>query len=416
MKDENLFDPAAQEAERLEVNRLIASIDTAKLEEYASSLRNGIKSKIPALQYDRTKRSSVMGGMNYHIEIRFDDAVVWLARIRRFNSTSPPPLLRDYIIRSEVATLKFLERTAVPAPKVYGYALATDDTNNVGTGYILMEKMTGRSFNKSKSSNTQLRKVVLQLSDIYVELSKYPFQLMGSLDHPGTTHVGSFARESLTDVNGPKTTAIGPCSSFEEFYTASIQLTLDLIIRREMYAEQAIDAYLIHRFLLDDVLPRISIRSSQEPQFFLKHPDDKGDHILVDDDYNITGIIDWEWSYTAPVELAFNSPIMLLPVARFYNGEQSICEEEEYFASCLKSKGTEQLAKAVKAGRIQHFFSFCCGYDLGDWTGFLGLFQGLRDAAGIDEDIAWDQWRMKALRRYESDEGLQFVLHSFDET
>lgn len=46
-----------------------------------------------------------MGGMNYHIEIQFEDRVSWLACIRRVNATSPPADLRGYITRSEVATL-----------------------------------------------------------------------------------------------------------------------------------------------------------------------------------------------------------------------------------------------------------------------------------------------------------------------
>lgn len=65
----------------------------------------------------------MMGGMNYHIELCFEDAVKWIARIRRRNSASPPAPLRDYILESEVATLKFLEGTSVPSPRVFDYAL-----------------------------------------------------------------------------------------------------------------------------------------------------------------------------------------------------------------------------------------------------------------------------------------------------
>lgn len=85
-----------------------------------------------------------MGGMNYHIEIRFDDGITWIARIRRFNATSPPTALRDYILRSEVATLMFLDITSVPAPKVHDFALEHPD-NLVGVGFILMDKLPGKS-------------------------------------------------------------------------------------------------------------------------------------------------------------------------------------------------------------------------------------------------------------------------------
>jgi hypothetical protein len=39
-----------------------------------------------------------MGGMNYHIEVKFEDGISWLARIRRFNATSPPPDRERYIM------------------------------------------------------------------------------------------------------------------------------------------------------------------------------------------------------------------------------------------------------------------------------------------------------------------------------
>jgi hypothetical protein len=51
----------------------------------------------------------------------------------------------------------------------------------------------------------------------------------------------------------------------------------------------------------------------------LRYANDKGDHILVDDDYNITGVVNWEWVYIDLKSAAFNSLIMLLPVTNFYN-------------------------------------------------------------------------------------------------
>jgi hypothetical protein len=83
--------------------------------------------------------------MNYHIEVVFEDGVIWIARIRRFNATSPPPEIRDYIVRSEVVTLRFLEQTDVPAPKVFDFALEEDIGNSVGVGYILIEKLPKKS-------------------------------------------------------------------------------------------------------------------------------------------------------------------------------------------------------------------------------------------------------------------------------
>ncbi|KAG8420776.1 hypothetical protein J3458_002704 [Metarhizium acridum] len=168
-------------------------VNTHALEARASHLRQGIPCSTPLLKYDRETRSSVMGGMNYHIEVRFEDGVVWIARIRRFNASSPPAALRDYIIQSEVATLMFLKHTNVPAPEVYDYALEDMPSNTVGVGYILMQKLPGRSLRWSIATPEQRRNVMNQLADTFIELHKHPFPLLSSLDSPGTSHISAYA-------------------------------------------------------------------------------------------------------------------------------------------------------------------------------------------------------------------------------
>lgn len=77
----------------------------------------------------------------------------------------------------------------------------------------------------------------------------------------------------------------------------------------------------------------------------------------------------------------------------------------------LEGKGHQDLADCVWNGRLQHRFAFCCGYDLRDWDGFLGLFRGLRAAAKTeDAHLAWDGWMAYTLLRYKDDSGLQLLL------
>ncbi|TPX07598.1 uncharacterized protein E0L32_010697 [Thyridium curvatum] len=414
-EEADIYDPAARAAEARELTELFGKINVAALAARASSLRGGIPCSIPPLQYDVSTRSSVMGGMNYHIELTFDDGIQWIARIRRSNATSPPAALRDYIIQSEVATLKFLEPVGLPSPRVFDFAL--ENANNpVGVGYILMEKLAGKSLRWSLATQQQKKTVMNQLADVFIELHKYPFDLLGSLDRPGDAHIGAFARESLTAFAQSEMRPIGPLSSSEQYHDSSLQLILDLILRGEMYSQHAVDAYLIHRFLVD-LIPLVSPSPSPSSpsmqngrKYYLKHADDKGDHILVDDDFNITGIIDWEWAQTAPPAHAFNSPIGLLPVASFYDGVNDLGDDEIVFARLLEEKGRQDLAAFVWNGRVQHRFSFCCGYDLADWRGFLGLFQGLRNAVKVDEGLDWDEWKAVALHRYKEDVGLQLLL------
>lgn len=349
-----------------------------------------------------------MGGMNYHIEILFEDGISWLARIRRFNATSPPPELRDYIMASEVCTLQFLSRTKVPVPKVFDFN--SDASNPVGIGYILMEKLPGKSLRWSLATLEQKQRVTRQLADVYIELKCFPFSAMGSLDQQNSSHLGPVARESLANFEDLHLRILGPYKSSEEYFNAQVRLILDLITRQESYVNRPVDAFLIHRFLLETIPKVFSKSQLDDGKFYLKHADEKGDQILVDRDFNITGIIDWEWAQTDSKSAAFNSPILLLPVGDFYRGADCIGKDEVYFAECLEEKGHPDLGEIVRNGRLLHRIQFCCGYDLDDWDGFTGLFFGLLKMLGIEGDSKWETWKATALERYREDHQLKQIL------
>ncbi|PGH12328.1 hypothetical protein AJ80_06738 [Polytolypa hystricis UAMH7299] len=263
-----------READQREVNALLKRVDVNALISHASRLRNGLSCFIDLLPYDKSTRNSVMGGMNYHIKIQFEDGISWLARIRRSNATSPPPDLRDSIIRSEIATLRL--KTGLPVPKVYGFDFARKG-NPVGVGYMLIEKLPRKALHWSLASAEQRKKVMDQLADIFINLEQFPFELMGSLDQVETLQLGPFARESLTDYSNTGMRPIGPLSSLEDYLRASIQLVIDLIMRDECYTQQPIDACLIHKFLLDSVPKILSYYHLDDGHFYLKHADDKGE-------------------------------------------------------------------------------------------------------------------------------------------
>jgi aminoglycoside phosphotransferase (APT) family kinase protein len=75
---------------------------------------------------------------------------------------------------------------------------------------------------------------------------------------------------------------------------------MQFVAQGEVHHNNAVNSYLVHRYLLERAPAFSRLEQSDTPQYYLKHMDDKGDHILIDDDYNITGIIDWEWAQTMP--------------------------------------------------------------------------------------------------------------------
>lgn len=384
------------------------NLDELKLK--ACSLRENIPCEVVAPNYDDDARYSMMGGMNIHIRIHFKDGVSWIARIRRFNATSPPPDLRDHIIRSEVATLLFLAETTIPTPEMRGYALEGKD-NSVGVGYILMDNMPGKVLNWGSTPAEGRMRVIDQLADFYIELHRFSFDKMGCMDQPGTRHVGAFARECLTNFAQSEMQPLGPFTNLQDYYKASIGLLLDLIHRQEIFTDKTVEAYLIYKFLLEKV-PEVYPKRLGDPKaFYLTHADDKGDHILVDEEFNITAIIDWEWAYITSETLAFNSPMLLLPVSDFFDGVDSIGEEEELFAQTLERKGASGIAEIVRNGRLHHQFAFCCTFDLGfSFEDLLGLFKGLRSTTEIDHRWDWEEWKEFALERYNQDDRLKEIL------
>lgn len=85
------------------------------------------------------------------------------------------------------------------------------------------------------------------------------------------------------------------------------------------------------------MIPHVVASHSNEI-FFLKHIDDKGDHIMVDEECNITGIIDWEFASAEPKSLAFRSPAMMWPVGDFYDGKNNVSLEELEFATMVEKR------------------------------------------------------------------------------
>ncbi|KAI0487464.1 hypothetical protein F4859DRAFT_465076 [Xylaria cf. heliscus] len=61
--------------------------------------------------------------------------------------------------------------------------------------------------------------------------------------------------------------------------------------------------------------------------FFLKHMDDKGDHSLIDDDFQITSIIDWTFVRAVPAYEAFSPSLMPANITDLFNENPGLREE-----------------------------------------------------------------------------------------
>ncbi|KAF9504731.1 hypothetical protein BS47DRAFT_1322553 [Hydnum rufescens UP504] len=397
---------ASARASENEINALLSEIRVDVLRARAMSLRNGISCDIPPLDYNPA--TALMGGMNYHFPITFQDGVTWLCRIRRHNASSPPMELRDRILLSEAATLRFLANTRIPVPKVYDFAISSPN-NPVGVGYILMEKLDGKPLPPWSTIDVDRRKHVLaQFVEVFAELEKHPLPAIGSLRHPEDQSIGPLTIEQFADADEDgHAKSLGPFSTATEYRYETVRRQMELVSRGEVHHTNAVDSYLVHRYLLECVPWFARQEEGSGSAYYLKHMDDKGDHILVDDDFNITGIVDWEWAQTAPKSEAFAAPMFLLDVGSYYDGKNELSEGEELFASMLEGKGHRELAQFVRRGRVEHRWASCLGGDAGFSDSLRAMFSGLRGSLRRDRD--WDGWRKRSLKKYANDKGLKLL-------
>lgn len=393
------------------LNALINKINVDALRSMASKARQGVACQIPALE-QRTGIESQLsfiskqcGGQNCNLDIKFADGVCWVARIRLIDPLLPPAEVQNHIFLSELATLQFLSNTKVPSPQIYASSADSAD-DDVGVPYMLLEKLDGKPLNWQAASVEQRYRVMEQLTDVYIELDKHPLQLTGSpvpLAKPSEVasqvSVGGFAQEPCFPTPAAH---LGPFETVHASYTALVNQQMKTIVNGEV-SGLAADNYLAFLWLLAVLPDLISESESSTGPFYLRHYDDKGDHILVDKEYNITGIIDWEFASAEAKEIALSSPCMMWPVGEFYDGSNVLADDELRFADIFERRGRRDLADIVRSGRRwQRYLFFLGGGIPSDMAEFEPLFQGLRKSFTPDKDklTAYADWKASALQGF----------------
>ncbi|KAE8422712.1 hypothetical protein BDV36DRAFT_310422 [Aspergillus pseudocaelatus] len=335
-----------------------------------------------------------MGCADYHARIRFpDDGSVLLLRVPRISS-SIPQSLADYLIHSEYATLKFLETTNVPAPRVFDYGLASEKDNTVGVSYILMEHMTGRPWIIQGPHGKR-------------------FADDTDKERPSKPIVSANASERFL-VQSPS----GPFDTVGDYYNSLMEQNKALIADGQLYTSFPVNVYLVFSFLKSQIpaLPanRDPNSSTVTEQFYIKHVDDKGDHLVVDDELNIIGITNWQMARVVPASEAFGPSLVTAEMGDIYNGKSSLTIHDHALACFWKAKGATDLAEIMsKDERLRRFF-FGLDVDL-PWNETLLLIRGIWTASGVDRDTDWKAWKVDMLKQCSHDGRLKYIVDRFGE-
>ncbi|KAF4439335.1 Altered inheritance of mitochondria protein-like protein [Fusarium austroafricanum] len=303
--------------------------------------------------------------MNWVVFIAFDDGVQWVFRSPRYDTLMFAGETAAKILISEASTLKYLEtHCSVPVPKVYSYS--GNHKNDIGVPYILQSKAPGRPLSDYRWTETSIQppgfthpsqlplsdedrqKIMNQLGAIMSRLSNVHFSKIGSLfeDDDGGFSVreclspvltwqsrdsleteldrGPFSQEDcyLTSlisafVSHAEELPLSPCLFFSplpkpadyltwDSYKAAVDRRSDFIVIGDKLegSKNRLD-YSIAGQILEEMVPLLL---SQSTEFTISHPDLHTGNIFVDEELNVTSIIDWASSTTGPVTELLATP------------------------------------------------------------------------------------------------------------
>ncbi|KAJ5263828.1 hypothetical protein N7478_011433 [Penicillium angulare] len=394
-----------------EVNSLRAKINEKHLCERASELSGGVGCKIE--HTPAWGKGALTGCANYHARIRFSNNSVWLIRVPRMNGCIPQSLV-DYLICSEYAALKFLEMTKVPAPRVYDFGVSTD-SNSVDVSYILMEQMPGKPWNgqgprgKRFADDEDKKKVWNGLAYILIELSRHSFSRIGPL-LPGCSESGisALASERFL-VLSPS----GPFSTAKYYYASYVEQNMALIADGQLFPSYPVNVYLVILYLNDQIQVLVENAHATE-QFYLKHVDDKGDHLMVDDDLNITGIICWRMTRTVPARESFGPSLVTADMGAIYDGWSSLTVHVLALAHFLREEGEPGLADLMsKDEKLRRLFF---GLDVDPpWEETLLLIGGIWAVFGVERNTEWRDWKRDMMGKHSHDERLKKLIDNSGE-
>lgn len=196
---------------------------------------------------------------------------------------------------SELATIQYVRRhTSIPVPQIY--LVDYNENHVVGAPFVLMERLDGRPLCKAWAELTLEHKksVIGQLAHVLGQLAELQFDSIGSLKADGT--LGPLLNITEPE-NGMDKTSF---QSSIEFFCAFLREN------NSARTSAAKEHYRAIQQELKSFMAGNAGNPTLNAPYRLIHNDFDSQNILVTQEDKllspqISGIIDWDWSYTGPL-------------------------------------------------------------------------------------------------------------------
>lgn len=401
----------------------------------------------------------IRGAFNVCLRLKFQDGGSAMIRF-------PCPgvvMFPEEKVRREVAVMRYLaQHTSIPVPFVLHYGMTAESPQGLGP-FIIMDYVEhahdlvdalntpgfgilDRPILDPNISEERLQLVYSQLADIMLQLSKCSFSKIGSLvevdddedeewavlDRPLTLNMnelvqlGNFPRKDLPS---------GPFSSSSAYYSALADMHLHhLATQRNDAIESAEDcrqkyiARQLFRKLASE--SRLGSEELSSGPFRLFCDDLRPANILVNEDFKIVAVIDWEFTYAAPAEFTYSPPWwLLLEMPEYWpQGLDDWATQYERrlntFLATLEKTEQEALARGtllseqVLSARMRHSWkdgSFWVNYASRKSWAFDAVFWKWLDSKFFGEGATWTS-RARLLTSQERDDMEPFVNRKLEES
>ncbi|OAA55463.1 Aminoglycoside phosphotransferase [Cordyceps fumosorosea ARSEF 2679] len=276
-------------------------------------------------------KSFTCGMNNLVLKVAFSDNVYWIARVQHSPVDSSHAREHTLDMLSEIATMKTLHsRTSIPVPMVFDFD--TSPSNEFGFPYILMECLNGQILDSTIARQVPaeyLQHVARQLAEVLFQLENLTF------DHLGRLWCGE---------NCDEPPRIIPCEQGNEATTTPrTQTSLEWFFelrqdenRRALETHADDPEWRTACWILKTAISHFIIEDRLHGPFPLCHFDLHYGNLLFDDEYNLTGVIDWSQSATAPLERLAVSPEFITFPALPDEKNQIILDFREATRHCLQ--------------------------------------------------------------------------------
>lgn len=269
------------------------------------------------------------------LALNFSDATQWVARIQLPQNEDADSVNISTSLLSEVSTMDLIRtKTTIPIPRVWGYDASTKD---IGYRYILMEALPGQALDGRMAlsiPDIHKEKFAAQLAGYLYELSTIRFNQIGRIlySHESSQH------ELLPFyvVGSPK--EVGPLSTSLEFFYLLRKGQTNVILEDHRGEEEWEEA----AWLLEQSVVMMAAGEDIYGPFPLCHLDFHYNNILVDQDYNITGLLDWSNAQSAPIERFVIIPEFVVPPAAPVENKEAIRRFRGMFIEALEKVQMEK--------------------------------------------------------------------------